>query len=261
MQKNSLFKKSVVVAVILFFISVSAFTATAYNEIEKRSLPTSNGTTFYVGGSGPGNYTSIQEAIDAASDGDTVFVYDDSSPYYEHVRIDKEIVLTGEATRTTIIDGMNSSEVLLLTANNVTVQGFTITNGTTGIQIPGDYAIIKRNIICDNYDFGISIGGFGDSAVVSENTIRDNGHQIPNTTTYGGIMLGLTASNKITSNNFLNNTLHAFFFKAFLNLWLFNYWDRPRLLPYPIFGLQAIIPPIFWVQFDFRPRLTPYIIP
>ena len=42
-----------------------------------------SGNTLYVGGSGPGNYTRIQDAIDNASDGDTVFVYDDSSPYFE----------------------------------------------------------------------------------------------------------------------------------------------------------------------------------
>ncbi|MCK4443471.1 MAG: hypothetical protein KAW09_02940, partial [Thermoplasmata archaeon] len=32
-------------------------------------------TTLFVGGSGPGNYTTIQGAIDAASLQDTVFVY------------------------------------------------------------------------------------------------------------------------------------------------------------------------------------------
>jgi hypothetical protein len=43
----------------------------------------------YVGGTGEGNYSRIQDAIDDAVDGDTVFVYDDSSPYYEHIRINK----------------------------------------------------------------------------------------------------------------------------------------------------------------------------
>ena len=41
--------------------------------------------TLYVGGTGPGNYTSIQSAIDDAINGDTVFVYDDSSPYNEQI--------------------------------------------------------------------------------------------------------------------------------------------------------------------------------
>ena len=50
----------------------------------------------YVGGSGPNNYTTIQSAIDDAVDGDTVFVYDDSSPYREHLLIETSINLLGE---------------------------------------------------------------------------------------------------------------------------------------------------------------------
>ena len=49
------------------------------------------GKTLYVGGSGPGNYSSIQEAIDNASDGDTVFVFDESSPYNESITINTSI--------------------------------------------------------------------------------------------------------------------------------------------------------------------------
>lgn len=41
------------------------------------------GKTLYVGGSGPGNYTTIQSAINESSNGDTVFVY--SGIYYDNV--------------------------------------------------------------------------------------------------------------------------------------------------------------------------------
>ena len=65
--------------------------------MERTSISTSFGNTLYVGGSGSGNYTSIQEAIDETEDGDTVFVYDDSSPYYEIIFVgdDKSIKLMG----------------------------------------------------------------------------------------------------------------------------------------------------------------------
>ena len=43
------------------------------------------GITLYVGGAGPGNHTTIQSALDAASDGDTVFVY--SGTYTENIYI------------------------------------------------------------------------------------------------------------------------------------------------------------------------------
>ena len=43
--------------------------------IEQSSMYTRNGKTLYVGGSGPGNYTKIQDAINNAIDGDTIYVY------------------------------------------------------------------------------------------------------------------------------------------------------------------------------------------
>ena len=69
-------------------------------------------STLYVGGSGPGNYSSIQSAIDAASDGDTVFVY--SGTYSEPITIEKKLNLIGEEKTTTIIDGgfFSSSDTL-----------------------------------------------------------------------------------------------------------------------------------------------------
>jgi len=49
---------------------------------------------YYVGGSGPNNYTKIQDAVNDSNDGDTVFVY--NGIYYEHIKIDKDINLIVE---------------------------------------------------------------------------------------------------------------------------------------------------------------------
>ena len=69
-----------------------------------------NGSTLYVGGSGPGNFSKIQDAIDNASDGDTVFVY--SGSYYENVLINKSIRLIGENKSNTIIEGRKKTDVM-----------------------------------------------------------------------------------------------------------------------------------------------------
>lgn len=45
----------------------------------------------YVGGSGSANFTSIQDACDTAGEEDTVFVYDDSSPYRENIIINTSL--------------------------------------------------------------------------------------------------------------------------------------------------------------------------
>jgi len=102
--------------------------------VERTSISTLLGDTLYVGGSGPGNYSSIQEAIDDASDGDTVFVYDYSSPYVENLIVDKSISLIGEDKHMTVIDGNENEEgeadVIHIKADGVIVQGFTIQNGS-----------------------------------------------------------------------------------------------------------------------------------
>lgn len=117
------------------------------------------GNTLYVGGSGPGNYSIIQNAIDNASNGDTVFVFDDSSPYYENVVVDKSINLIGENKKTTIIDGNGIGDIVNVSADWVNVSGFTIQNGgdcrgsddrDAGIDIKSNHTIVCDIIILDN---------------------------------------------------------------------------------------------------------------
>jgi len=86
------------------------------------------GNTLYVGGSGPNNYTKIQDAIDNASDGDNVFVF--NGTYYENVVINKTIDLIGEDRNGTIIDGGGSGDVLaILEVNSTNISNFIIDNG------------------------------------------------------------------------------------------------------------------------------------
>jgi len=120
--------------------------------------------TLYVGGSGPGNYTRIQDAINDATDGDTVFVYDDSSPYFENIIIDKSINLIGEQKDTTVINGNDSKIVVNIVANNVMVHYFTIENFNIQynksnhlINIESDYNFIFENILTGNKTSGIHV--------------------------------------------------------------------------------------------------------
>jgi alkylation response protein AidB-like acyl-CoA dehydrogenase len=99
----------------------------------RSSLQIYNGNTLYVGGNGAGNYSKIQDAIDNATDGETVFVFNDSSPYYERVTVRKSIRLIGENQRTTVIEYRNTyfpiSITVSLTADDVTFSGFTVRTG------------------------------------------------------------------------------------------------------------------------------------
>ena len=84
----------------------------------------------------PDDFASIQEAIDSALDGDTVYVK--SGEYHENVQINKPIFLIGENVDTTIIDG-NPPEgfriPITVGSDNVSVSGFKILYGHNGIGV------------------------------------------------------------------------------------------------------------------------------
>jgi parallel beta-helix repeat protein len=128
MSKNVLGKK--MKALLLFFFllgticlpsALSRSISREYYQEGKREV------VLYVGGSGPGNFSTIQQAIDNASDGDTVFVYNDSSPYSGEIIIDKMITLVGENKETTILDGNNTNlnDLVLITSDHVCLCNFT----------------------------------------------------------------------------------------------------------------------------------------
>lgn len=110
-------------------------------------------TNITVDDSGGAHFTTIQEAIDYAKDGDTVFVY--SGTYFEHLTIDKSITLMGQDKYTTIIDGEGTGKVIYVSGGNVSISGFTIQDGEYGIYCDeSDATTITYNIIRE-YVYGI----------------------------------------------------------------------------------------------------------
>ena len=140
MEGTPLVRICLAVGTILLFIGTCVVPVLA--QTTGKTLPTSRETWLYVGGGGPGNYTTIQVAVEAATDGDTVFVYDDSSPYHEQVVINHSINLLGEQRQTTVLNATTGypgpySPLIRIQVDNVTISGFTllpISNGF-GIEI------------------------------------------------------------------------------------------------------------------------------
>ena len=193
--------KALVIGVICLLLGVIVVSAGNTPEkhttsIQLRSIThTSNdGTTLYVGGTGPGNYTHIQDAIDNASDGDTVYVY--NGAYYENVVVDKSIDLIGENVNNTIIKA--DYHVVTIDASGVNIEGFTIKGGSVGIAVNSDHNRISRNYIseCEYWGIGMKFS-YCSSNTITENTILNN---------YGGIYLISGANdNIITGNNISSN--------------------------------------------------------
>ena len=114
---------SILVCMLMILSTIVTVTSTVLTEKTSHTMTTGN--ILYVGGSGPGNYTRIQDAIDNASDGDTVFVY--QGIYLEcNISVDKGIILLGENKNTTHIDGQGSLVIFYINVSNVTVRNFTL---------------------------------------------------------------------------------------------------------------------------------------
>jgi flavin-binding protein dodecin len=105
----------------------------------------------YVGGSGPGNYTSIQDAIDNASDGDFIFIYNDIYEPLSNIHVYKELTLIGESKEGVIIEHETGSEELSIRAKNATVSSITFRNFRVTNEDIFDGTVITNNIfIIDN---------------------------------------------------------------------------------------------------------------
>jgi parallel beta-helix repeat protein len=175
------------------------------NELQKIDC-NSFGTILHVGGSGYNNYTKIQYAINAATDGSTIFVWDDSSPYYENIVIDKKINLIGENKETTIIDGSGNGDVICVSANGVNISSFTIQNSgndyiNAGIKLNSDDNAITNNIITNNEE-GIYSYDLDDS-IISENAITNNNDN--------GICIPFSSNNIVSSNTITDNNNYGIY--------------------------------------------------
>src|SRR4030042_6426914 len=155
----------------------------------------------------PDDYSTIQGAINGASDGDTVFVR--AGTYHEHVIVNKTVSLVGEDVSTTIIDGGDTGHVVYVVRNNVNITGFTVRNsGRThmpdleaGICLNGTTGcIISENHLVDNGCSGISLLYSQYNKIVGNSV---------NHTEWGAIhMMG--SSHNIISGNTIDNTTHEY---------------------------------------------------
>ncbi len=154
------------------------------------------------------NYTSIQDAINNATEGDIIQVY--SGTYEENVVVNKTLNLTGIGMP--VIDGMNNGNTVKIEANNCTIKNFKIINSAgdwnlAGIHIASSNNIISNNTLSSNNGHGIGI--YSGNNEVHSNTLSSNG--------WAGVGI-YAGSNKIYCNNIQNNGYGIRLFQAGSNI-------------------------------------------
>ena len=179
----------------------------------------------YVGGSGEGNYSFIQDAINISSNGDTIFVYE--GVYYENIKANKSISLIGENKDTTIITGNDSFNVITIDASFLNLTGFTIQKAPVSgiwIESPGNCNIYQNNI---NYN-GIGIYIISSSNTKIYNNTISNNSVIGINITSTQIPLNIPRNNIIFHNNLIDNKQNVYD-EGISNNWSYqkegNYYD------------------------------------
>jgi len=165
---------------VFFVITVSSLIGVNSISYSSSTCPTRK--ILYVGGYGPGNYSTIKDAIDNAGGGDIIFVY--NGTYYENIVINKTVSLIGENRKNTIIDGGGNGNAVHMMAEKVDLTGFSIKNGIkkiasgekwfyAGIRVTASNNTIQGNNIHDNL-LGIFVRRATNITICDNNFINDS---------------------------------------------------------------------------------------
>jgi len=236
--KNVYIKKGIVLIVILLALFCVYPSSTGFKQ-DVKLLVFNNGNILYVGGSGEGNYSKIQDAVDNASSGDTIFVFDDSSPYHENIIINKSIFLIGEDKNLVVIDGDFKDMVITITTDDVFVSGFTMIHPHTShndwdsalVDIISSENVTIKDSIMHQYEVHYGANNAGIILRNSSYCFIQNNTVITELITQRahGIVLMLGS----TLNNISSNEIHKFMIGIYIedcsdNIFYMNYLHHNR---------------------------------
>jgi parallel beta-helix repeat protein len=223
LREEFILKKVIVFGITLLFLAILISPIILGINIQKTISQMDYVNTLYVGGSGEGNYTIIQDAIDNASNGDTVFVF--NGFYHESIVVDKSINLYGESIDNTYIRGhWNEDTAINITANCINISGFTINgdwsvgikiysdfctiagnnlfSASDGIYINSNHNIVATNNISECYQNGIYLSNSSIDSIILDNTFS-----LEDCDYCSCIYLDSSNENYILNNNISNNFL------------------------------------------------------
>ncbi len=156
----------------------------------------------------PEDYPTIQEAVVAAEEGDTVFVK--AGTYYEDfVSVDKSVSLLGDNQQSSVY--FLSSVGFVVTADGVNIKGLTIANNEANqghaIDISNSSDCVVENNLIENNEVGISVYGSSSGNTISGNVLENNERSIELIDSWGNTISGNNISGALVSGISLDLSL------------------------------------------------------
>ncbi|MCK5773926.1 MAG: right-handed parallel beta-helix repeat-containing protein [Thermoplasmata archaeon] len=166
-HKNKIIASGTIIALLL----VSMLLIMSYNEFirdrrpdwcdESISRPVFNGEVHEVDLSGNRDFSTIQEAINNASSGDTIII--GPGTYYENLKLNKTLHLVGNGS-STVIASWNPAPLITILAGvdgchleNITLNALRTSSQGDTIQVLSDGNLIEGCNITDGYGNGIAL--------------------------------------------------------------------------------------------------------
>lgn len=226
-----LVKRGFLFYTVFSIITVGFFGFLIFQEVIDDCAVAGAGTSLYVypGGDSSGNYSKIQDAINASTNGDTIYVW--AGTYFENIIVNKTVTIIGNGTINTTINGSGTGDVVHITADWVNISGFSVTNSGTilfpdydsGIEISYAENVTIDNINCSRNYIGIRPDYSNCTTIINctigwntrEGINADDSHYnriINNTCVYNsrwGMIYGRSNCNLIKNNNCSNNLMEG----------------------------------------------------
>jgi len=175
-----------------------------------------------------GQYTTIQQAVNAAKSGDTISIA--PGTYTENVVVDKPLTITAASERPTVHAADASKDVFLLTSPGVHINGLTITGGESGVKLQNTSKCVVTNVFAQDNVRGVYLS-YSTENEVSNNNLANNGYGV-----YGDYAsLNTISSNVATGERGSSTTLGD---GIFLNYGDSNIIARNNLSANHVFGIS-----------------------